>query len=219
MRNLVECNIVIPQIITIADEKERESFIQQFVIDYRIDISHVIILKPEKAELTIDQIRQLQRDVYVSFEKEVLIVLYDLDNSGLEVQNSLLKIFEEQGERLSFLLLIRDSARLLPTIISRCTVIASSPSLYSQEVKNIDIDIVDYFSFVKNSDVTKEEAIARIDYTLQSHTLKNSKILKHLLTVRKLIMENNMNPLLALDSILLFLTKQGTMKVPNAKTK
>ena len=219
MRNLVECNIVIPQIITIVDENERDSFIRQYIFDKKIDPSHVLILKPEKDELSIDQVRQLQKDVCVSFEKEVLIGIYSLDNSGIEVQNSLLKIIEEQGDRLSFLLLVTDPVRLLPTILSRCSLIYYGSKEPHHQEDGVITDCIDHFSFIKNSDTTKGEAVARIDHLLRSHTISSSKILTHILSIRKLVLENNMNPLLALDSILLFLTKPGTIKVLNAKTK
>lgn len=218
MRNLVECNIVIPKIITILDEKNGEDIIQLFIREHKIDNSHVLVLRPEKEELTIDQIRQMQKDVNVSFSKEVLVVLYNLDISGSEVQNSLLKILEEQSERIHFVLLVKDAARLLPTIVSRCTLMPNrNPPI--DEDKSLITDPLEYFSFKTNSDATKDGATTKIDQFLNSGTIRRGKNLRYILTMRKLLIDNNMNPILALDSILLFLSKTGTMKVPHAKTK
>lgn len=218
MRNLVECNIVIPKIITIFDEKNGEDIIQVFIKEHKIDISHVLVLRPEKDELTIDQIRQMQKDIHVSFSKEVLVVLHNLDNSGSEVQNSLLKILEEQSERIHFVLLVKDAARLLPTIVSRCTLITDKNFPLSKDKKMIT-DPLEYFSFKTNSDTTRDGATIKIDQFLDSGAIRSGKNLRYILTIRKILIENNMNPILALDSILLFLSKTGTMKVPHAKTK
>ncbi|PIV71235.1 hypothetical protein COW57_00635, partial [Candidatus Roizmanbacteria bacterium CG17_big_fil_post_rev_8_21_14_2_50_39_7] len=60
----------------------------------------------------------------------------------------------------------------------------------------------------------------RIDQFLHTTlSLKALKLLHYLLRTRKLIMDNNMNPILALDSILLFLSKASNMKALHEKEK
>ncbi len=219
MRNLVECNIMMPKIIIIHDEREGEKAIQHIIAENKISPSHVLILKPDKEELRIEQVRQMQKDVQVSFSKRLLVVLYSLDDSGAEVQNSLLKVLEEESDRLLFILLVKNTSRLLPTIISRCSLIPQEAlSSGNPEVKTT-VNPLEFFSFQKNSDSTRDEAIAKIDTFLLSHALRNRTQLRFLLTHRNLIIDNNMNPTLALDSILLFLSKPGSMKVPNEKKK
>jgi len=217
MRNLVECNIVIPKIIPIHNAEDGEAVVQQLIIDNKIDPSHILLVKPEKEELTIDQIRQMQKDLQVTFSKQVLIVLYSLDNSSIEVQNSLLKILEEESERFLFILLVNDVTRLLPTINSRCSLINRTNIVSHDKERHKIENVRDFFSLKSNSDATKEMAVTKIDVFLQSGTINNTSHLQHILTIRKLILNNNMNPILALDSILLFLIKKGTMKVPNDK--
>lgn len=219
MRNLVECNIMIPKIIIIHDEREGEKAIQHIITENRISPSHVLILKPDKEELHIDQVRQMQKDVQVSFSKQLLVVLYSLDDSGVEVQNSLLKILEEESHRLLFILLVKTVSRLLPTIISRCSIMPHAALLsINPEVKGI-ANFAEFFSFQKNSESTKDDALAKIDTFLLSHAVKSRTQLRFLLTHRNLILDNNMNPILALDSILLFLLKPSSMKVLNEKKK
>lgn len=86
--------------------------------------------------------------------------------------------------------------------------------------KDYTEDYTKVFSFAKNSEVSKEISIERIDqFILSSPSLKTLKALHYLLQTRKLIMDNNMNPVLALDSILLFLSKASNMKALHEKEK
>jgi hypothetical protein len=152
----------------------------------------------------------LKKDLQVSFSKKLLVVLLGVDNSSNEVQNSLLKFLEEDSARIEFLIPVTNPLRLTPTILSRCTV---SEFIREVSVQNKSADDLTHtFSFQNNSDISKEEAVERIDSYIASPSLRSNKTLTHLLTIRKLIIDNNMNPVLALDSILIFLSKTGTMK-------
>ena len=206
---MIECNNVIPQIISINTEEKNEEIVNEFAHKYGIEPSHRIVLYPEEEELTVDQIHEMQNDIKVSFSKQVLVALIGVDASSIEVQNSLLKSIEEDSERIIFLLIVKNASRLLSTILSRCTLIPpDSKSINSQ--KSIDDESI-VFSFATNSEATKESAVELIDRYLTSPKLKSSVILKQLLLMRKLIIDNNVNPSAALDNILIFLGKKGTM--------
>lgn len=217
MANLVECNIVLPKIITITDEREGEKIILKLRADNNITLSHTLIIKPEKEELGIDQMRRMQDDLRVSYSKQLLVVVYDLDFSGIEVQNSLLKIIEEESERFIFVFLVKNPSRLLPTILSRCSLVTEGP--FKKPPTRSFENFEDFFSFVRNSDSTKDDARDKIDLYLLSGSLTRSKNLDYIIAVRKLILDNNINPILALDSILLFLSKRSTIKLQNDKKK
>lgn len=201
---------MIPQILTITDESVADVTIMQFALQNGIETSQLFDIKPEKDELIVEQIHQLQKDIQISFTKKVLVVLRMVDASSSEVQNSLLKCLEEDSERIQFLLLVKSFSRLLPTILSRCTVVQQPSSKHdSKTVEHYD----ELFSLKNNSDSTKEDSIAKIDAFIEFSKLKDSHILHHILTMRKLIIDNNMNPVLALDNILIFLSKTSTMSV------
>ena len=78
-------------------------------------------------------------------------------------------------------------------------------------------DISDIFSLENNTDSTKELAVEKINRYIRYSHIKDYKALHHILTIRKLIMDNNLNPILALDSILLFLSKTSTIDVRHEK--
>lgn len=199
---------MIPQILSITEDDAIEAIIAQFALNNAIDPAYRIIVQPEKDELTVEQIHLLQKDIQVSFSKKVLVVLCGVDRSSAEVQNSLLKCLEEDGERIQFLLLVRSPARLLSTIVSRCAIAETKNAPVPHRTEGEDT----LLSFQKNSDATKDEAIKRIDEFIQSPSLRKSDILRYLLNIRKLIIDNNMNPVLALDTILIFLSKPSTIK-------
>ncbi len=205
---------MIPKIITINKVEEIEAIVSDFATKSNIELSHRIIVLPEKDELMLEQIHLMQKDIRISFSKEVLVTLVGVDDSSSEVQNSLLKCLEEDSERIQFLLLVKNPNRLLPTIVSRCSIIIHKSSeninLETKETTNI-------FSFQNNTDVTKEEAVKRIDTYIEYSSLSHVKVLRHLLTIRKLLLDNNMNPLLALDNILIFLVKTSTMNTIHGK--
>lgn len=205
---------MIPQILINIDESTIETHIFQFAHTHDISDAHVIMIKPEKDELTVDQIHLLRKDIQYVFKEKILVAIVALDASSNEVQNSLLKCLEEESERIQFLFVVKNPTRLLPTILSRCTII---PHNLGEQVEKKVNSYENYFSFQNNSECTKEQAIEKIDTFIQHSKLKNHAVLRKILDIRKLVIDNNVNPILALDHILLFLSKTGTMKVANEK--
>lgn len=206
---------MIPKIITISEGDTINEIIVHFAKLAGIAPSHTIVVLPEKEELTVDQIHNLRKDLQVTFSKKVLVVLVGVDNSSNEVQNSLLKFLEEDSMRIDFLILVLNPIRLVSTILSRSTLLESFNKVRKQPIIDNDSSLI--FSFQNNSDISKEEAVERIDTYIQSSSMRNNKMLSHLLTMRKLIIDNNMNPVLALDSILIFLSKTSTMSLIHDK--
>lgn len=212
---MIECNIpVIPKIITVTDISKADELGFLFAHDNGIEASHVLVVAPEKEELTVDQIHLFQKDIQYIYSKKLLVVLVGVDASSAEVQNSLLKSLEEESDRIQFLLLVKNKHLLLPTIISRCAT--EEHAVFSPHFQKEEISLPP-FSFQRNSESTKEMAVERIDSYIQSSSMSSVSILAHLLRMRKLIIDNNVNPILALDEILIFLSKASTMKVINGK--
>lgn len=82
-------------------------------------------VKPEGSSVKIENIREIIFDSYltpVEGRKKIYIV-YDADKMTLEAQNSLLKTLEEPPSESIFLLLSQNIKNLIPTVVSRCSVI------------------------------------------------------------------------------------------------
>jgi len=86
---------------------------------------HIIEHENKKKVITVDQIRTVITDAYTKpFEngKKVYILRYG-DDITPQAQNALLKILEDPPEYVVFIILAENTNSLLPTIISRSTII------------------------------------------------------------------------------------------------
>ncbi|MHB1355260.1 MAG: DNA polymerase III subunit delta' [Anaerolineae bacterium] len=86
-------------------------------------------IEPQNGRIKIDQIRQLQRQVSLSpYEGRTRVCLItDLHLATTEAANALLKTLEEPPPRVILVLSATDIGLLLPTVVSRCQVLALRP--------------------------------------------------------------------------------------------
>lgn len=78
--------------------------------------------KPINGAITIAQVRELERNMYLKpyeSDKKVFIIC-DAQCLKIESSNALLKTLEEPARDSVIILIVSDAARLLPTITSRC---------------------------------------------------------------------------------------------------
>lgn len=210
MRNLIECNNVIPNIVVITNQQQIEQVISEQCVLKSLPEASVIRIVPTKEELTVDQIKELGLATRLSTSNPSLIAIVGLDLSSAEVQNMLLKSLEELSERFEFLIFANYPDRLLPTIRSRCTTVFLDKPFFTNKKKEMSCS--EYFSFSSNSDISREEALKKINIYLSEAIIVKMSVLKHILHVRSLIENNNIDPAMGLDSILLFSFKHSTMK-------
>jgi len=86
--------------------------------------SDVHFLAPcsKSRQIVIDQIKELQRMVYLGSYSDnwKVFIIQDADRMNPNVQNAFLKTLEEPPERTILILITNQPGYLLPTIISRC---------------------------------------------------------------------------------------------------
>ncbi len=103
-------------------------------------VSHpdVTLVKPEGRVIRIDQVRELQAEMYARpTEGSYRIAIIDsADRMNAESSNRLLKLLEEPPAHAILILLTTNLAGVLPTLISRCQLINFSP-LTIDEVSTI----------------------------------------------------------------------------------
>lgn len=109
----------------------------------------VYITTEDKKSIGVDKVREMSKDVYIkpfSAERKVYIIE---DGMALtdEAQNAMLKILEEPPEYAVFIIIISSSARLLPTVLSRCTKVRFTPlsvarmeSYIEENYKDLSLD-------------------------------------------------------------------------------
>ncbi|MDD2486623.1 MAG: DNA polymerase III subunit delta' [bacterium] len=85
----------------------------------------VTVLKPERAVIRIDDVREMIRDcIYPPFEGNWKVyIIDDADRLGEGAANAMLKTLEEAPARAVFILIAGSAANLLPTIASRCQIV------------------------------------------------------------------------------------------------
>ena len=90
---------------------------------------YVTVDDPEKATVPVELIRQARADVFVrpNEGRRKIYLFPRAQDMGIPGQNALLKVLEEPPEYGAFLLLTDNPNKLLPTVRSRCEVLALSP--------------------------------------------------------------------------------------------
>lgn len=117
------------------NKKTRDVYLDEFANERNIDqLDRTIVEKDELSNtksLGIGDIKNLQKKLFLKpfKSKSKLMVLYDAELLTTEAQNALLKILEEPPAN-TFIILVSSSKELmLPTILSRCTLITLDEEL------------------------------------------------------------------------------------------
>lgn len=142
---------------------------------------HLIATEQNKDSISIEQIRNMQKDVCLRpFLAELKVyIIEDAERMSEEATNSLLKILEEPPSDTVFILTTSSPQNIFPTIISRCQTVRFTRGL-EIEKKNLEIvaegeprlgreeeifslinlyDISDVLRKIKNLVRAKEEAV------------------------------------------------------------
>ncbi|OGD83066.1 hypothetical protein A3A54_00230 [Candidatus Curtissbacteria bacterium RIFCSPLOWO2_01_FULL_39_62] len=107
---------------------ESNKIADSFNINLQKQSPDISIISPQKKSISIDQIRQLKKQIDQKpvSDSHKLIVIKDAQNLTKQAQNSLLKIFEEPPPHAIIILEAKDKSDLLPTIVSRAVMIKTS---------------------------------------------------------------------------------------------
>jgi hypothetical protein len=216
-----------PLIVVSRYPDSQERFIAEFIKNAELPGWLVFRIRPIKDEIAIDQIRLIKKEVAVSMKKSRLFILYSFDRASIEAQNSFLKTLEETKNSY-FILLVENGHRLLPTIQSRCQTIILDRDLNKNQPKLDVSGLIQQirkkpgYSFFSNkliSGISKDEVIKIIDQIIEYFSdnlltdgLTSARILKECLSVRQLLITNNLNPQLTIDNLLIFIGKTYSMK-------
>ncbi len=211
---------MIPLIINSADPDKQEVFVNDFIQKNQIRPYYVFRIGPVKTEISIDQIRAIRKEIIMAIPEKRLFVVYKFDTASIEAQNALLKTLEERNESNQYILLTEDIGRVLPTIQSRSKTINlddATPAIINESVQKL-IEAIDgqsnYSFLVPVTSISREDAIKFFDHSivvLRSMLTSGKKsipvILKSAVKQRSLLLNNNLNHQLAIDSFLLFINK------------
>ena len=145
------------------------------------DISYVYPEGSRKSKtLSIDQLRELIKDAYIMpNDSDSKVYIFENADSVFSevVQNAFLKLLEEPPAGVYFILLCQSAKGLLPTIISRCSLInLGSEAEISSEAKAAAEKIVDGILSLKEYDLLLAlKALG--DKSLSDDILKSVKLI------------------------------------------
>jgi DNA polymerase III gamma/tau subunit len=219
---------MLPIILVSQNAKSQEKFIEEFILKNQILSYYVYFIEPVKDEVTIDQVRLIKKEIIMSIKNKRLFVIRDFDNASSEVQNAMLKTLEENNEINLFILLVTNIAKILPTIRSRSNTLVLDKKLsiknpkfteLLEKTQNHDITVARLLSDKSVDGMTKEEGLKFFDelilyfrQKLRKGNLAEIKILKKAMDLKSLLQNNNLNPQLTIDNMLIFIKKAYTIK-------
>ena len=224
---LVKFNMI-PILLITNDFKEVTSFIK--TIKTKKDI--IINIYPTKTEYSIEQIKEIVRETIIYQPYKRIYVLENFNYSSQEAQNAFLKTLEESINNIQFILTASSVHQLLPTIISRVKVINLNKNIKPQIDKKIEKIFED---FIKNNSMnilnldeinigSKTKALELLNQIIvffRNRIHKDKKaiiILKKILSIKPLLENNNLNPQLTIDNLLIYIQKEYIIKTGDKKS-
>ena len=123
----------------------------------------------KQANVLVDTIRSMKADVYIKpyMSDRKVYIIPNADSMASPAQNSLLQVFEEPPEYCTIILIAQNSNSLLPTILSRASLIRFLPletkkiEKYLKEKKGIEDSLAKSISAMSGGSIG--EAIALLE--------------------------------------------------------
>lgn len=150
-----------------------------------------IFLVSEKEDYTVENIRQIKKflsqNPYSHTSKIVIIQNADLLN--IESQNTLLKNLEEPGANNYFILTTPNPASILPTVVSRCSVLRlTSNQISTQKTLTFPNSIPESLSLTESFVVNKSSVLPFLEAQLGLYQklLVKDPSLKNIATIKKI---------------------------------
>lgn len=213
---------MLPQIIVHKENKSIKKYIDKIIADESVSPELIYTIKPVKAEISIDQIRMIKKEIRTSSGGKRLLVIWALDDSAAEAQNALLKTLEEKQESNIFIFPVKNLSKILPTIQSRSKIVLLDTGIKTK-IDDSTIALLELaekdktFSFLNLPTAltpTREEALQLLEEMIiyyreriEKDIKKTPLILKELIRLRGLLQSNNLNVQLTIDHALLFINK------------
>ncbi|MCL4374999.1 hypothetical protein M1523_04030 [Patescibacteria group bacterium] len=215
---------MLPLIIVSEDRRAVDVYLTDYRRRQRVNPYYWYEVVPEKKEITIDQIRAMVKTLVVFCSQRRHFVLFDFDHATIEAQSALLKPLEESNEQNQFILVAANGHRIITTIQSRCQIVKldqggqisdQTGSLFDRLVKE---DKWEFLADPQIQGISREAAVdlcrQAVDYfrgKILDDPVRAPTVLRRVITSKKLIEQNNLNPQLSVDDLLIFIRKTYTM--------
>lgn len=204
---------MIPLLLLSNDSREIKKYLKKIITSD----SFFFELKPENKEYSISEIKALIKLSNIHHKETRIYFLENFHLSSLEAQNAFLKILEEPPLNTLFILTAESENNLIPTIISRVRIVQLLKKLNSSLEKNQKEELSKLisdkrFKLLSQANINLDQLIIFFRERLSFD--KNSPlILKEAIKLKYLIQNNNLNPQLTLDHLLILISKTYKMKL------
>lgn len=210
---------MIPILLISDNKKEMADYLEKIKDKNNLFIE----ILPQKTEYSIDQIREIQKETKVFNPQKRIYLLENFQKSSLEAQNAFLKLLEEPPKNVQFILTVNSQYKLLPTILSRAKII----SLTKNKAMMVEAKLSKIFDLssrktstlplmieVKSREETRDVLWQMLTFFREklAGDINASSILKEVLKNLNLLENNNLNPQLTIDHLLIFIYKKYKMK-------
>ncbi len=209
---------MIPLLVVAHTKQSFKQFLEQ---RYKGEKIMTITLEPQTSEYSINQIREIQKEVKISQPIKRVYIMAEAERISLEAQNAFLKLLEEPPDDIEFILVVSNQFALLPTLVSRTKIIRLEKEKNSKMETEVSRNLAQFVSkkslssldFTAFTISTKEDVLEMIMEMISffRNRLERDplapKIIKEILKVNQLLKHNNLNPQLALDHLLMFMYK------------
>lgn len=180
------------------------SQIQQKQYLKKLSLKQTIEIYPENNLIKIETIRNLKKQIPLLKKETTRIIINNFDLANIQAQNSSLKLLEEASSKIEFILTVENINKILPTIQSRCQIIDLRQRNLSH-TQAIDLNWSNFTVKDKQTAVEKTDRLLETAFNSikQNYSQKKAKFIHQLLEKRYLLQENNLNPQLTLDFLLI----------------
>ena len=200
--------------------EKAKDYALDFCFKNKVDKFDISFIESEKA-VGIAQVRDFQKRIFLKpfKSKQKAVILSTQNGITTESQNALLKVLEEPPENTFIILLCESSEGFLPTIISRCKIIAldkENSVINLKEYENILLSLKnkrvgERLSLAQDNSKDKEVALQFIEGLILASEvlLRNSKDKELVQTIQLMqktytgIKTTNSNLRLAMENLVL----------------
>lgn len=124
-------------LIISKDPETSEEYALTLCKQHNIDPFDIAIIEQQEESIGIAEIRTLQKSLFLKpfKSKTKAAILKNAQNLTVAAQNALLKVLEEPPNNTLIILTVTQKDLLLPTILSRCTIIGLEDKAYELSKK------------------------------------------------------------------------------------
>jgi len=126
----------------------------------------IIGKQDDKSIVSVDQIRELKKDVYIvpNESEQKAYIVQDADAMNINAQNAFLRILEEPPAHAVFILVSENPASLLPTVRSRCVELKNKTHEEINEEENEELEeLIEEFLLALNDNIKLMECMFKME--------------------------------------------------------